>query len=83
MTIRDDIWDTIIEELVQTGEFKISDLDIDEGRRQTVRRVCREMEDRGYLQRTSKQSKTWRAGKKANLHLNLSMRAMVNAGFDE
>lgn len=77
MTARDQIWSTIIEELVEEGKFKISDLPIEESRRQTVRRVCREMEDLGYLRRTSKQSKTWRAGEMAEIHLNLSPRAEV------
>lgn len=77
MTARDDVWSTIIERLVKEGKFKISELDIDEGRRQTVRRVCREMEDMGYLRRTSKQSKTWRAGELAEVQLNLSPRAEI------
>ena len=82
-TARDDIWQSIIKRLVDEGEFMISDLDIPESRRQTVRRVCREMEKMGYLERDSKQSKTWRAGEMAQLHLNLSMRAQVNAGLDD
>jgi len=77
MTARDDIWETIIEELVQEGKFKISDLNLPESRRQTVRRVCREMEQMGYLKRTSKQSKTWRAGDLAEVHLDLTPRAEV------
>lgn len=82
-TARDDIWATIIKRLVDEGEFMISDLDIPESRKQTVRRVCREMEEMDYLERDNEQSKTWRAGETAELHLNLSMRAQVNAGLDD
>ena len=83
MTTRDEVWEAIVEELVREGEFKISELPIDEKQRQTVRRVCRKMEDMGFLTRESKQSKTWRAGEKSKALLNLSMRAQVTAGFDE
>jgi hypothetical protein len=82
-TVRDQIWSAIIEQLVIEGEFRVSDLGLDESKNQTIRRVCREMEKMGYLTRDSKRSKTWKAGERADLHLNLSMRAKVNAGFDE
>lgn len=71
MTLRDDAWDAVIKQLVQTGQFRISDLPFDEPQHHTVRRVLREMEALGWLRRTSKRAATWRLGEQAELHLNI------------
>jgi len=72
MTLRDKIWDEVLDELRCTGRFKISDLDFHKSKRHTVRRVLREMEDYGWLRRTSERAATWRLGPKAEMHLNVS-----------
>jgi len=41
------------------------------------------MESLDYLTRENSNSKIWRAGKLADEHLDLSMRAKVAAGFDD
>lgn len=83
MTTRDEVWNEIIETLVEEGRFKLSDLDIDESKRHTVSRVCREMEDMGYLYRREGESKTWRAGKLAKSLLNLEPKAEVMADLED
>jgi MarR-like DNA-binding transcriptional regulator SgrR of sgrS sRNA len=70
MTIRDDTWDAAFEQLLTTGEFKLTDLPFNESERHTVRRVLREMENKGWLQRETGSSK-WRVGKKAELLMQL------------
>lgn len=83
MTTRDEVWAEVLETIIEEGQFKVGDLDIDESKRHTVTRVCKEMEELGYLTRTSSDAKIWRAGELANIHLDLSMKAKVAAGFDE
>lgn len=75
MTVRDQVWDKVLQLLVEEGEFKIGDLPFEEGKRHTVRRVLREMEEMGWLSRETNRSKTWRAGEIARLHLNLEEKA--------
>ena len=71
MTLRDRVWDAALRELATDGEegFKISDLDFDESKRHTVRRVLREMEDLGWLERTDDRGRIWYAGESADLLL--------------
>lgn len=79
MTLRDEVWDAVIETLVEEGKFQIGDLNFEESERHTVRRVLRNMEDQGYLRRDSPQAKTWRAGERAKDYLALTDRARVLA----
>lgn len=72
MTIRDEVWNQVIHELVTRGKFKISDLDIEDSQRHTVRRVLKEMESMGFVRRTSEQSSIWRLGRLAELQLDVS-----------
>ena len=72
MTLRDQVWDAVLEELNRTGKFTISDLDFEDSERHTVRRVLRRMEEFGWLRRTNKQAATWRLGTKAEIYLNVS-----------
>lgn len=72
MTLRDEVWDAVLKQLVRTGYFKISDLPFDEGQRHTVRRVLREMEDLGWLERENNRAAIWRIGETGKLHLNVS-----------
>lgn len=69
MTLRDDVWNSVLRQLIKTGKFKISDLPFDESKRHTVRRVLREMEELGWLSRENDRSATWRMGELAELHL--------------
>lgn len=72
MTIRDEVWHEVMKQLVQTGYFKISDLPFEEGQRHTVRRVLKEMEERGWLERENERAAIWRIGETGRLHLNIS-----------
>ena len=72
MTLRDQIWNEVLKQLVQTGYFKISDLPFEEGQRHTVRRVLREMEDLDWLERENNRAAIWRIGDTGKLHLNIS-----------
>ncbi len=72
MTLRDSAWNAILEQTVRTGKFKLVDLPFKPEERATVRRVLREAEGYGWLQRTSEGSSIWRAGPKAELLMNLS-----------
>ena len=79
MTLRDEVWDAVLKQLVKTGKFKISDLPFDEGQRHTVRRVLREMEDIGWLRRENNRAATWRMGELAEMHLNVSAEKIKEA----
>ena len=72
MTLRDQVWSSCLLQLRKTGKFKISDLPFQEEQRQTVRRVLRDMEAMGWLERENKRAATWRIGGEAELHLNVS-----------
>ena len=72
MTLRDNVWSTVLLQLRRTGQFRISDLPYNREQRHTVRRVLREMEALGWLGRESKRAATWRIGEEAELHLNVS-----------
>lgn len=72
MTLRDEAWNTALEQIVRTGKFKLSDLPFRPEERSTVRRVLREAEGYGWLCRTSEGSSIWRAGPKAEILMNLS-----------
>ena len=75
MTLRDQVWNSVLHRLTENGRFQISDLPFNESQRHTVRRTLREMEDFGWLKRTSETGKTWYAGELAEEHLQLSSRA--------
>ncbi|WP_157722469.1 hypothetical protein [Halolamina sp.] len=72
MTLRDQVWDAVLKQIITTGQFKISDLPFDEGQRHTVRRVLRKMEQMDWLSRENDRAATWRMGEQAELHLNVS-----------
>lgn len=72
MTQRDNVWSAVLIQLRMAGQFRISDLPFDDGQRHTVRRVLREMESRGWLDRENKRAAIWRLGPEAELHLNVS-----------
>jgi hypothetical protein len=72
MTVRDEVWAAVLEELVRTGRFKISDLEFEESERHTVRRVLKQMEKFGWLSRKSDKAAIWRIGERAELYLNVS-----------
>lgn len=77
MTLRDNIWNTALENLVENGKFRVSDIidDLDEAdnsQRKTVQRCLRQLEDKGWLERKSTQSPIWRLGWKGRMLLNIS-----------
>ena len=45
MTLRDDVWHSVLLQLRKTGYFRISDLPFADGQTHTVRRVLRQMEE--------------------------------------
>lgn len=79
MTLRDEVWNDVLKQLIKTGKFRISDLDFDESQTHTVRRVLREMEELGWLSRDSPRAAYWRMGELAELHLNVSEDTIKNA----
>jgi hypothetical protein len=72
MTLRDDTWNAVLVQLRKTGQFKISDLPFDENKRHTVRRVLREMETLGWLDRDNDRAAIWKLGELGKLHLNIN-----------
>ena len=82
MTLRDKVWNEVIEVLTKEGKFKISELNFDESQRHTVRRVLKNMERQGFLRRETEHAKIWRAGPRAKELLDLSERARVLADED-
>ena len=72
MTLRDEVWNSVMKQLVKTGQFRISDLPFNESQRHTVRRTLREMETMDWLSRENDRAATWRMGELAELHLNVS-----------
>lgn len=74
MTLRDRVWDAVLRELATDNKegFKISDLNFDESKRHTVRRVLREMENLGWLQRTGERGRIWYPGESAERFLKIS-----------
>ena len=71
-TLRDQAWNAILEQVVRTGRFELSDLPFKASERHTVRRVARSMERYDWLCRNSEHSPIWRAGPKAEMLMNLS-----------
>jgi len=71
-TVRDETWNIVLEQIIKTGKFKITDLPFETESRATVRRVLREMQSYSWLTRDSEHSSIWRAGPKAELLLNIS-----------
>lgn len=72
MTLRDQAWNSILEQVVRTGKFRLSDLPFKPEETATLRRVLRQMEVYDWLQRSSESSPIWRAGPKAEMLMNLS-----------
>jgi hypothetical protein len=72
MVLRDEVWDSALEKLMNTGEFKLTDLPFEPSEIFTVRRCVREMESRGWLLRESEHADIWRAGPKAEMLMNLT-----------
>jgi len=62
MTLRDQVWDAVLKQILKTGYFRISDLPFDEGQRHTVRRTLRVMEEQEWLSRENNRAATWRMG---------------------
>jgi DNA-binding IclR family transcriptional regulator len=77
MTVRDEIWDVVLEHLQKNGRLKISDLPFEDSQRHTVRRVLKGMERQGWLHRTSERGHTWYAGDRAKEILDMESRAEV------
>lgn len=67
MTLRDDVWDEALTRLAADGKFRISELDFDESEKYTIRRTLNNMEEEGWVERSSKQSPIWRLGWKSKL----------------
>lgn len=82
MTVRDEIWCEILPILVADGRFTVSDLPFGEGDHETIRQVCQEMEDHGYLERCSDTRQGWRAGPRARRNLELTEKARIVADRD-
>lgn len=83
MTLRDEVWDAALEEIISEGKFLISDLPFEQSERHTVRRVLKELESKDWVTRNNPQSKTWRAGEKAKEMLQLTETARVMADRDD
>jgi len=62
LTLRDQVWDAVLKQILKTGQFRISELPFEEGQRHTVRRTLREMEQRDWLSRENDRAATWRMG---------------------
>ena len=72
MTLRDEVWDEVLFVLSSKGKFKISDLKFDKSQRHTVRRVLRQMENQGWLNRETEQAGIWRLGSRAEILLDVN-----------
>ncbi|QPV64515.1 hypothetical protein I7X12_07855 [Halosimplex litoreum] len=72
MTLRDECWTIMLEQIVRTGKFKLGDLPLKDSERHTARRVARQMQEYDWLTRDSPSAAIWRAGPKAEMLLNLS-----------
>jgi hypothetical protein len=72
MTLRDEVWNVVLQRLVNNGSVTMGDLPFSESQSHTVRRVLREMERLGWLTRESKWSAIWQMGPEAELHLNIA-----------
>ncbi|OYR81987.1 hypothetical protein DJ71_12575 [Halorubrum sp. E3] len=68
----DDVWDSALEQLIDTGEFRLIDLPFETSEIFVVRRCLRGMESSGWLSRESENAHIWRAGPKAEMLMNLS-----------
>lgn len=79
MTLRDQVWNAVLKQIVKTGYFKISDLPFEENQRHTVRRVLREMEELDWLERENNRAAIWRIGELGKLHLNVSVEKIISA----
>ncbi|MDS0295777.1 hypothetical protein [Halogeometricum luteum] len=71
MTLRDQAWNIALRYLADKGKFKLAELPFKETERHTVKRVLREMEEYGWIQRESKQSGIYRLGPTAEQYLNV------------
>ena len=84
MTLRDDTWNASLELLVKQQKFKVDhlvdhlneespdDVEISDDQRQTIRRCLRQLEDKGWVERTTEQSEIWRIGWKGEVMLETS-----------
>lgn len=81
MTLRDDVWDEVLEKLIADGKFRLSELESieDDGQKHTARRTLRELERKGWLKRTSPQSPIWRMGEFAEMMLNVDEETLESA----
>lgn len=64
MTLRDKVWDAVLDTLNDEEAFKVKDLAFDESKRHTVRRVLRRMENHGWVSRETPKSSIWCRGPK-------------------
>jgi ribosomal protein S19E (S16A) len=81
MTLRDDCWDTVLTVLVDQGRFKLSELPFEDSQKHTVRRVVREMESKGWVERKSKHAAIWRIGPKGRLLLDVDQEVIEKSKF--
>ena len=81
MTLRGDCWDTVLTILVEEGRFKLSELPFEDSQKHTVRRVVREMESKGWVERKSKQAAIWRIGPKGRLLLDVDEEVIEKSKF--
>jgi len=65
--------------MANSGDFKIGDLPFEEGERHTVRRVLRNMEDKGWLRREKKTSNIWKPGQKYEMFVSATGGNLVEA----
>ena len=67
MVLRDEVWDTALLALTTKETFKTRELGFTASETQTVKRVLKEMEQMGWLQRDSPRAHIWRPGPKYRL----------------
>lgn len=62
MTLRDKVWNQALRRVHENGKFTIGELDFSDSQMHTVRRVLKQMEEQGWLERESAHAKIWRVG---------------------
>ena len=71
MVLRDAVWHSALEQLIDNGAFEFTDLPFETSEVFVVKRCVREMESCGWLSRESEQADVWRAGPKAEMLMSL------------
>jgi len=83
MTTRDEVWHSALLTLYSDGEFRIADLPFEESQAHTVRRVLRDMEEKGWLSREHENSGIWMRGPLADALLASQEFRDVDAVLDQ